>query len=400
MPLVTDPPEQLCTALEPYRKHFGAPAFEHFQTYVCGLIVSENLTVEGINRSFVHRRHPSSLNRFVTRGIWNADEVNRERVKTLKVEGDLQGKGWLVLDDTLTHKTGTFIEAVGIFKDHCNGHYVLGHTIVTGVFVKKDGSCQPIGFRVYLKEEYCRKKKVEFKTKYELAKELVEEAVSHDLEIEAVLFDNWYASKDFIRFLQAKPLSWVTRLKSNRNVKIGGRYVPLKDFASTLPREAFKRVMVGETAYWVFSKALDLKGLGKVRIVISYDNEELQGEAAYFATDRIHWESKRILNTYARRGKTEGFYRDTKQNLGLEDYQFRDLWAIKRHWCLVFLAYSLLARGLWDIEAKPNDKSSPTLGERIGAVTKTVFAGLVRWIVTLWNQGESAESIVKLAFSR
>ena len=101
MPLVTDPPEQLCTALEPYRKHFGAPAFEHFQTYVCGLIVSENLTVEGINRSFVHRRHPSSLNRFVTRGIWNADEVNRERVKTLKVEGDLQGKGWLVLDDTL-----------------------------------------------------------------------------------------------------------------------------------------------------------------------------------------------------------------------------------------------------------------------------------------------------------
>ena len=398
MPRVTDIPEQLAKALAPYRSLFGAPAFRHFQTYVCGLMVGENLTVEGINRIFVHRKHPSSLNRFVTSGIWNADEVNQTRLKDLKVQGELQGKGWLVLDDTLTHKTGTSIEAVGIFKDHCNGQYVLGHTLVTSVFVKMDGTCYALGFRVYLKKDYCQKKKIPFKTKHQFAKELVEQAVSLGLEIDAVLFDNWYASKDFIIFLQAKPLSWVTRLKSDRNVKIAGRYMRIRDFGATLPREAFKGVMVGETAYWVFSKAVDLKGVGRVRIVISYDNEELQGEPAYFATDRIQWESNRILTTYSRRGKTEGFYRDTKQNLGLEDYQLRDLWAINRHWCLVFLAYSLLARDPWGIKVKPNDKSSPTLGERIGAVTKTVFAGLVRWIVTMSNQGESDERLVELAF--
>jgi DDE superfamily endonuclease len=398
MPLVTDLPDQLSVALSRYRKHFGAPAFRHFQTYVCGLILAENLTVEGINRIFVNRRHPSSLNRFMTWSIWDREDVNRTRLNILKADGGIHGRGWLVFDDTLTHKTGRAIEAVGILKDHAEDRYVLAHNIVTAVFVNRDGTCHPMDFRLYFKKEYCKKKGVPFKTKIELAKELVEEAVSLGLEIDAVLFDSWYASKDFIGFLQARNLRWVTRIKSDRNVKIRGSYVAISDFSSTLPPEAFRKVMVGETPYWAFSKAVDLKGVGRVRIVISYDNEELQGDPAYFATGNVQWESSRILNTYERRSKTEGFYRDVKQNLGLEDYQLRDLWAIKRHWCLVFLAYSLLVQGLWDINGSSKGKSSPTLGERIGAATKTVFEGLVRWIGMQWNQGRSAKHIAELAF--
>jgi hypothetical protein len=132
--------------------------------------------------------------------------------------------------------------------------------------------------------------------------------------------------------------------------------------------------------------------------VISYDNEDLKEDPRYFATDNLQWESGRTLNTYQRRSKTEGFYRDVKQNLGLEDYQLRDLWAIKRHWCLVFLAYSLLVGGLWDIDGKSKDKSAPTLGERIGSATKSAFRGLVRWITTQCNQGRSAEEIAEIAF--
>ena len=398
MPLVTDLPDEPATCLGRYRKHFGAPAFRHFQTYVCGLIVAENLTVEGINRAFLQRRHPSSLNRFLTWSIWGHDDVNDARLEALKAEGGLQGKGWLVIDDTLTHKTGKAIEAVRIYKDHCENRYVLAHNLVTTLFIKRDGTVHPLHFRLYLKEDYCNEKGVPFKTKIDLAKELVEQALGLGLEIEGVLFDNWYASKEFIRFLHGKTLRWVTRLKSDRNVKIRGTYMQVRDFASTLSRDAFRKVMVGETPYWAFSKALDLKGVGRVRIVISHDNEELQGEPAYFATDNLQWESSRILTTYARRSKIEGFYRDAKQNLGLEDYQLRDLRGIKRHWCLVFLAYSLLVRGLRDTHGRPRDKRSPTFGDRVRSVKKTVFTGLVRWIVTMSNQGRSHEQISRLAF--
>ena len=46
---------------------FSPQAFEQFQRYVSGLIVSENKTVDGINRLFVlDVRNQSSLNRLLT----------------------------------------------------------------------------------------------------------------------------------------------------------------------------------------------------------------------------------------------------------------------------------------------------------------------------------------------
>ena len=397
MPVVTETPKDLEKALEAFRPHFGAPAFEHFKRYVLGLIVSENLTVEGINRIFVQAGHPSSLNRFLTAGIWKQHEVNDARIDVLKSQGALAGKGWLAIDDTLTHKSGKKIEGVGIYWDHSEKRYVLAHNIVTAEFVNGNGESHPLDFRLYLKKDLCREKGIPFKTKIELAQELVEDALQRGLEIQGALFDNWFASKEVIKFLQGKGLHWVTRLKSDRTVKIKGRYVPISDFAETLPREAFRKVEIGDRIYQLFSKAVDLKGVGQVRILISYDNEEFSGSPAYFATDQIRWEGTRIIKTYSKRWNIETFFRDSKQNLGLEAYQLRDLRGIKRHWYLIFLAYSLQVSGLFGIAPKPR-RESPTLGELIKKTTRDVFSGLVEWIVLQLDRGRSPEDICRIAY--
>ncbi|MCA1962232.1 MAG: IS701 family transposase [Desulfomonile sp.] len=397
MPVVADIPEEFEKALEAFRPHFGGPAFEHFKRYVLGLIVSENLTVEGINRIFIQAGHPSSLNRFLTAGIWKQHAVNDVGIDMLKTQGALGSKGWLAIDDTLTHKTGKKIEGVGIFWDHREKRYVWAHNIVTAEFVNPKGDSHPLDFRLYLKEEQGREKRVPFKTKIELAQELVEDALQRGLEIQGALFDNWFASKDFIKFLREKGLHWVTRLKSDRNVKIKGRYVAISEFAAILPRESFRRVQIGARIYQVFSKAVDLKGVGQVRILISYDNEEFSGSPAYFATDQIRWEGTRILKTYAMRWNIETFFRDSKQNLGLESYQLRDLRGIKRHWYLIFLAYSLQVSGLFGIAKKPR-RESPPLGELISKTTGNVFSGLVAWITLQLNEGRNREDICRLAY--
>jgi SRSO17 transposase len=397
MPVVANIPEEFEKALESFRPHFGAPAFEHFKSYVLGLIVSENLTVEGINRIFIQAGHPSSLNRFLTAGIWKQQDVNDTRIDMLKTQGALGGNGWLAIDDTLTHKTGKKMEGVGIFWDHSEKRYVLAHNIVTAEFVNPKGDSHPLDFRLYLKKEQSQEKRVPFKTKIDLAQELVEDALQRGLEIQGVLFDNWFASKDFIKFLQSKGLHWVTRLKSDRNIKIKGRYVAISEFAITLPRESFRRVQIGDRIYQVFSKAVDLKGVGQVRILISYDNENFSGSPAYFATDQIRWEGTRILKTYSKRWNIETFFRDSKQNLGLESYQLRDLRGIKRHWYLIFLAYSLLVSGLSGI-ARNVRKGSPTLGELINAATRNVFGDVVDWIAYHLNRGQSTEEICRMAY--
>jgi hypothetical protein len=223
MPVVADIHEEFEKALESLRPHFGAPTFEHFKSYVLGPIVSENLTMEGMNRIFIQAGHPSSLNRFLTTGIWKQQEVNDARIDMLKTQGAIGGKGWLAIDDTLTHKTGKKIEGVGIFWDHSEKRYVLAHNTVTAELVNLKGKSRPLDSRLYLKEEQSREKRVPFKTKIELAKELVEDPVNRGLDIQGALFDNWFASKDFIKFLRGQGLHWVTRLKSDRNIKIKGR---------------------------------------------------------------------------------------------------------------------------------------------------------------------------------
>jgi hypothetical protein len=160
---------------------------------------------------------------------------------------------------------------------------------------------------------------------------------------------------------------------------------------------AFRDIRIGESVYHVFSKAVDLKGVGQMRILISYDSEEFSGSPAYFATDQIRWEGTGIIKTYSKRWHIEAFFRDSNQNLGLEDYQLRDLRGIKRHWYLIFLAYSLLVSGLSGMPRNVR-KEFPTLGGLINAATRNVFADLVGWIALLLNRGQSAGEVCRIAY--
>ncbi len=397
MRVVANIPAGFEASIEAYRAYFGAPAFEHFKRYVLGLIVSENMTIEGINRIYIEAKHPSSLNRFLTAGIRNQDRVNEARIAALKAGGALGGKGWLVIDDTFTHKTGEKIDAVGIFPDHCEKRHILAHSIVTMEFVNRKGNNYPLDFRLHLKQDLCEERKIRFKTKIELARELIEYALTLGLDIQGVLFDSWYAAKELIDFFRDDSLWWVTRLKSDRNIKIRGEYVQIQDMAATLPRVAFRKVRVGESIYQVFSKAVDLKGIGKVRIVISYDKEDFSEDPAYFATDQIRLEATRIVKTCRNRSKIETFFRDTTQNVGFEDYQLRDLRDIKRHWYLIFLAYSLLVSGMSGTTPKMPERP-PTLGELITGAARNVFGDLVEWITYHLNGGKSTAEICTLVY--
>ncbi|MFH0822036.1 MAG: hypothetical protein V2B18_04745, partial [Pseudomonadota bacterium] len=87
----------------------------------------------------------------------------------------------------------------------------------------------------------------------------------------------------------------------------------------------------------------------------------------------------------------------SKQNLGLEDYQLRNLWGIKRHWYLIFLAYSLLVSGLVGITQNAH-KGHSTLGRLITGTARQVFGDLVDWIALHLNRGQSTEAICRIAY--
>jgi hypothetical protein len=106
IPLVEFP--ELVQHYAPYfERVFSPAAFVQFERYISGLIVSENKTVEGINRLFVvESRNQSSLNRLLTESPFSVADLNQARLGLLGSLTATRFKpyGVLSVDDTLlTH---------------------------------------------------------------------------------------------------------------------------------------------------------------------------------------------------------------------------------------------------------------------------------------------------------
>jgi hypothetical protein len=83
---------------------FSLQAFQQFQRYLSGLILSENKTVEGIHRLFVlDTRHQSSLNRLLPESPFDIEALHQTRLTLLQsLPGtQMKPKGVLSVDDTL-----------------------------------------------------------------------------------------------------------------------------------------------------------------------------------------------------------------------------------------------------------------------------------------------------------
>jgi hypothetical protein len=75
---------------------------------------------------------------------------------------------------------------------------------------------------------------------------------------------------------------------------------------------------------------------------VSFEYETLTGRRVVLVTNRMDWSAAKIISLYWQRWPTETFDQDGKGHLGLNEYRMRSAEAIGKHWCLVFVAYSLL----------------------------------------------------------
>jgi hypothetical protein len=365
--------------LSAFREVFSKPQLRHFGEYVTGLMVCRNRTVQGINDSLFARCDQSALNHFLTDSPWSEEELDRKRHELVRDRlGELRlGRGTLIIDDTISHHVGKHMEGAGWHHDASEGKSVWGHQLVTSHYVKRWLSL-PLDFRIYIKEEQAGES---FKTKLEFARELVELAVKHGIPFSCVVFDTWYFSLDFVDFLEGLGKDWVTRCKSNR-VVISGRRRQISEWAKGLPKDDFERVVLErkdgtKEVYYACSRIVRLKGFKKkVRVVVSYLEEKFgkREDPYFYCTNRLDWEVRKIMRTYAKRSEVDAFYKDAKQNLGMEEYELRKIGGIRRHLQMILTAHTLLSLGPVDRAA---GKAMVYL-ETIGAACRRVFAEILR----------------------
>jgi SRSO17 transposase len=430
--------------------------FEHFQNYLTGLIVLENKSLANISRCLLESADKTNLSRFLSESPWQPQAVNKFRIQyvlaqsvTIRAEAK---QGYLIFDDTLCEHVGNLFEYVERHYDHCDGTYPLAHNLVTSHYLS--GAVRiPIDFALYrryeevtqwewfvhqhfpkqvipstarerqslhkqldqelLKDPKFAELHAQFSTKIEIAQALLTQAIEQGVPFTTVLMDSWYLSAQLVAALAEANKDWVSLLKRNRNLEthsfqlkdatgqpivLPHPHIKVETLVPLIPASAYRQVKLNGQSYWCFSFCVRIEGLGKVRLVVSFDNRDLTGTYAVLITNRTNWSAKQILDNYLHRWPIETFYRDSKQLLGLDEYRTRTYAANEAHWCLVFVAYSLLHLGSLPPpsragKGKPSTTPSKTIGEVCRQQAQAVIEELILFAHSLLQQGCSATQL-------
>lgn len=361
------------------KKCFTKPQFQHLREYLGGLITLPNKTISSIATASITHKDQSSLNRFLTCSEWNEEKLHERYLKKAKHLFHRE-KTSLIIDDSISKKTGEHIEDAQYHKDHCSDGYVFGHQIVTAMVKAKD-KVLPLFPRLYSKRT---------ESKIEIAKELIQLAVDK-LRIAEVIMDSWYTSTDIIKLCLENGLDVIGCIKSNRNISTDlGVWLNLKRYNKQLKERDFQITIVDEATYRIHKRIVRLKHVGFVKLLISQEwmqKEKKWSKSFYIFSTNTKMSAVQIIRTYAQRWSIETFHRDIKQNLGLEACQVRGRRGITRHLILVCLAYAVLKLWMYLREV------AWTVGEVVRYIQGRLFDDL---IITLVEE-ESKERRWQLA---
>jgi len=354
-------PAEFYNNIKPALSELTKPQSEHFARFVTGLIVSPNKTVEGITQASVYAKDQSALNRFLTVSPWKRKRVRNAVLRTAQHRRLLGSGCAFVLDDTLNEKRGKHMDAAGWFFDHCTGHTIWGHQLVTSGYVTPH-CFVPFDVDLYIKQKDCSEE--DFLTKNQRARYLLNEA--HAVQsFSVVLIDSWYANEVVLGHCQRKNWQYITEVRCNRRFTYRDVSWRADEYAATLTLNSCERHVIKGHLYELHGIDVHVDGLGDQQLVCSRRWSEKKAkwsEWRYLLTSFRFAEPETILRWYLKRWSIETFHEVGKQELGLGEYQLRKHRGIVRHLFLVLVAYLLVL--LWS-SAALLEATALTMEERI-----------------------------------
>ncbi|MEO0804419.1 MAG: hypothetical protein AAFY57_19430 [Cyanobacteria bacterium J06642_2] len=221
-------------------------------------------------------------------------------------------------------------------------------------------------------------------------------------------FDNGVLSRPLTQLIEASGKHWVSEIECSRLILWESHWQRVERVATHLRTEhpqSFRRAQVkgrngSIKTIWAFTKGVRLKKYGRKRLVIVHEHQDLSDTPRCLLTDAQHWESVRIVQTWSYRWPIEVFHEFCKQLAGFESAQVRKEEAVKRHFCLSFVAQSILQR-LTGAGGKSERfafaHTQQTIGQKLYRLNREAVGSLLRWAEHLLAQGQSAAQLLEVA---
>ena len=344
-----------------------------FRDYLQGLLLprDRNKTLTGLAGAEpitgAQHREVQRLQWFLSESAWDHEVVNDQRVRLLCQDPATapHERGALVIDDTGDRKDGTATAHVA--RQYLGSVGKVDNGIVAVTSLWADERCYwPVHAVPYTPASRLAagERDPAFRTKPQLAVELVQAARTAKIPFRAVVADCFYGDNPgFTDALLAAKVPFVLALKPRK-----GTWAPAE--AAHTPVEAagdlgwrspnrpgqWRRIQRhfgdGHTEAWWAADAT-LGGFGPDRrlrlVVATTDPGRLPGMSTwYLLTNLARPPGRRaqqadladIVRLYGLRNWVEQGYKQVKGELGWADFQVRSDRAIRRHWALVCCAFS------------------------------------------------------------
>jgi SRSO17 transposase len=353
--------------LESYAARFDA--FFHslaqrrgFREYLVGLLLphDRNKTLTALaGAEPVVQAQAAAVQRlqfFLSEAAWEADAINAQRLALLCEQAATapHPNGVLVLDDTGDRKDGTATAHVA--RQYLGSVGKIDQGIVAVTTLWADDRCYwPVHVEPYTPAARLPEGKHDpaFRTKPQMALTLIERAQALGLPFRAVVADCFYGDHDgLVAAFFAQGIPYVLA----RRGRVGLGWAPVEaahsfeDAALELPRHAWQAVIRrfrdGHTESW-WAAELTLFGYGpqqlKRAIVATTDPHTLPPLTTWYLSTNLPETDAPLadlIELYGLRNWVEESYKRQKDELGWADFMVRSDRAIRRHWALVYCAFS------------------------------------------------------------
>ena len=333
-------PRRIKNLFSKFKKFFSKPQYKNFCRTELGLMIAGDgeHDVKSVNELFIDRKDQSSLNRFITDPKWDIKAVANQAKNMLLSEANIETPfEYKIIDDTVCRKYSQNTQMVCYNHSSTMGT-VLSHDYVTSLYVN-NSLAVPDGLKLYGNQKKCLEKGVEFKTRLQLACDIIDEHTP--LAKKTIwLWDSWFTCQEMASKCRSHGYNWVGEIKSNRIVFYEGKRYRLDGLFDKIRCEGgfFDVVLKGEV-YCVFKADVFLPKMGYFSIVMNV--KAGTRDVHFLCTDLVGCSVEEIVGHALERHRVEDFYKGAKA-LGFGEYRFRASEAALIHAHLVVLAYTLL----------------------------------------------------------
>jgi hypothetical protein len=373
--------------LETYAAQFDdlfprASQREGFRQYLAGLLLpaerNKTLTALANAEPVVGAQRPGvqRLQWFLSESTWDAQAVTARRLDVLRADPVTapHAGGVLIIDETGDRKDGDKTAHVG--RQYLGNRGKIENGVVSvGSLWADERVYSPLAVEPYTPQHWFAQGKADpaFRTKPQLALELVDQALAQEWPFRAVVADSLYGEHHgFTAGLTTRGVPYVVALRPSHAwwapveaigavwevAAQGGWNGPDRPGAWIAVERTFRDGHT--TTWWALEGVAGPYGPARPRrlVIATVDPATLPEPATWYLATTLPLAAAdlaEIVRLYGLQNWVEQQYKQVKHSLGWSQYQVRSDAAMRRHWALVQCAFAFC----WWVDGRCSTPDSP-----------------------------------------